>query len=343
MFPPRAALKRAYFRAMAAIGRDGALLRARAREAVVTVLNLHEVTPHPRPFWPPMSPEDFDELLGFAKREFFVTSLRAHAAGERDPRGKPPIVFSFDDGYASFVEHAMPILAKHAVVANQNVIGESVETGAPPWNARLNDFLNWASASLVNELRLPGFSRRLASRSVDEKARFGVALSRFLKTRSRAEREPLWARVEEVMDRSGFTSSTRMMRVDDVRAAAKEHEIGAHAFSHESMSYEPTGFFEEDFTRCEALFRDRLGLPLDTYAFPNGSYRPELIDVLRRRGVQHILLVNERLATGVHGIYTRLTLSPQSAVEARFQALGWKSQGVQREQGDLGDTSPMGA
>lgn len=328
MVPSRSALKQVYFRAMGALGRDGALLDAIRKADATVILNIHEVSPDPRPFWPPLSPDDFDELLSFVTREFHVTSFRARAAGERSKSGKPELILSFDDGYSSFTEHAMPLLHKHRVVANQNIIGESVETGRSPWNTRLNDFLNWASVSLINELRLPGFFERLSSPSADDKTRFGIALSRFLKLRSRAEREPLWRRIEEVMDRNGFVPTTRMMGIAEVVEAAKEHEIGAHSYSHESMAYESTEFFEKDLVECERLFRDRLKLPLDIYAFPNGAYRPELIDVARAHGIEHILLVSEKLATGTGGVFTRLTFSPQSGVEARFQALGWKSQGV---------------
>lgn len=327
LVPPRTTLKRMYFEALHAFGYEQRLFEGlRARRQMV-VLNMHEIAPVDRDFYAPLDPRDFEELLAFIEPRFRVTTLRArHEVDPADPR--PRLILSFDDGYKSFVEYAMPLLARFGFPANQNVIGESLETGLPPWNARLNDFLNAAPSYLINELRLPGFKLRLSSARHDERARFGVALSRFLKLRPRAERAPMWARVQELVDRGGFSDSTRMMTVADVRQAAATHEIGAHSYHHESMAYEPLTYFEEDLGRCERLFKQVLELPLDIYAFPNGSYRDEHVDVLLARGVRHVLIVGEKVASGAGETVPRITMSAQSAIEARFQAVGLRAQGV---------------
>ena len=326
VIPRRSTLKRLYFRILHLLRQDERLLRGLGRQSAVAVLNLHEISPVDKAFGPPLHPVEFEELLVYVTKHFHVTTFHRAATPTDDKR--PRVILSFDDGYQSFVEHAMPLLHAHGVAVNQNVIGESVKTGRPPWNTRLNDFLNAAPRSLINELRLPGFSMRLGSETPDEKAQYGVALSRFLKLRPRGAREPLWNRVEELMDRGGFVSSTRMMSVDDVRFAATEHEIGAHSFSHESMAFESDEYFLEDFARCEAFFRDELGLPLDIYAFPNGVYRQEQVEMLQRRGIRYVLLVEEKLATGLGGVFSRLTLSAQFGLEAKFQAVGYKARGV---------------
>ena len=241
VLPRRSTLKRLYFRLLHLLRQDERLLRRLGRNSAVAVLNLHEISPDDKPFWPPLHPVEFEELLVYVTKHFRPTTFHEAATPTDDLR--PRVILSFDDGYQSFVEHAMPMLRKHGVSVNQNVIGDAVKTGRPPWNTRLNDFFTAAPRSLINELRLPGFSTRLAGDTRDEKAQYSVALSRFLKLRPRAAREPLWARVEELMDRGGFVSTTRMMSVDDVRLAAKEHEIGAHSYSHESMAFESDEYF----------------------------------------------------------------------------------------------------
>ena len=326
VLPRRSTLKRFYFGLMRLLRQDDRLLRGLGRRHATAVLNLHEISPEDKPFWAPLHPTEFDELLSFLTKHFRVTTFHDAATPTDDLR--PSVILSFDDGYQSFVEYAMPLLHKHHLSANQNVIGDSVVSGRPPWNTRLNDFLNAAPRSVINELRLPGFGLRLSGDSPDEKAQFGVALSRFLKLRPCASREPLWGRVEEVMDRGGFLTTTRMMNLDEVREAAKSHEIGAHSYSHESMAFESDEYFLSDFAKCEVLFRDQLKMPLDTYAFPNGIYRHEQVEMLQARGVRYVLLVEEKLATGLDGVFSRLTLSAQSGLEARFQAVGYKARGV---------------
>lgn len=324
MLLSRAGLKWAYFTGLTAVGRRAGLLRKIKRENLVVVLNLHQVSPRPNPFWSPLQPRLFEDLLLFLKRHFEVTTFRELALTNGS---RPVAILSFDDGYYDFVEHAMPLLHKHGIRANQNIVPSCVESGRPPWNVQLSDFLNGAPRTLINELRLPGFPDRLAGDDNDSKTRYGVALSRFLKTRPRSERQPLWSLVERLMERADW-AMTRMMSVADVREAGASHEIGAHSYSHESMEYESDAFFEEDLDRCFGFFSDRLRMPLTIYAFPNGSYRPAHLETLRRRGIDHILLVDEQFATRPCSVCPRFTIYGDSRVETRFRALGYHPRGV---------------
>ncbi|MBS1792984.1 MAG: polysaccharide deacetylase family protein [Acidobacteria bacterium] len=312
-------LKKGYFVLQKILRRDAGLLRKIRREKLVTVLNLHQVSPHENPFWSPLRPEIFDDLLGFLKDRFEVVLFSELAAA---PGEKPPAVLSFDDGYYNFLEFAAPLLKKHGLRANMNVIPSCVESGAPMWNVRLYDFLNSASRKAIDGIALPGFDHRLANESFAAKVRYGLKISRFLKNRPRLEREELWQRLEELIENAGF-SRTRMMSRDEIREIAGTHEIGVHSYSHESMKFEEDAFFEDDFEKCVDYFKDKLELPLEIYAFPNGSYRPEQVAFLQNRGIRHILLVGEDYAPRGTNVYPRFTLYGASKIEARFQALGF--------------------
>jgi peptidoglycan/xylan/chitin deacetylase (PgdA/CDA1 family) len=313
-------LKTGYYFLQKALRRDAALLEKIRREDLVTVLNLHQVSPHENPFWSPLKPEIFDDLLAFLKENFEIVLF-----GEIDEAksAKPLAVLSFDDGYYNFIEHAAPLLKKHGLRANMNVIPSCVESGVPMWNVRLYDFLNSAPKRRIDEIDLPGFEARLAGEGFADKVRYGLKISRFLKNRPRREREEFWSKLENLIDGSD-APATRMMNRDEVRGlAAAGHEIGVHSFSHESMEFETTEFFEEDFGKCADYFANDLKLPLETYAFPNGSYRDEQIEALRSRGVRHILLVGEDYARKGTGVFPRFTIYGASRLETRFQALGF--------------------
>jgi peptidoglycan/xylan/chitin deacetylase (PgdA/CDA1 family) len=240
-------------------------------------------------------------------------------------RQQASVILSFDDGYYDFVEYVMPLLARYRLPANQNVIVSCVQNGRPPWETRIYDFLASAPRSLVNEVRLSGFEARLEAENPDSKMAYGLALSRFLKYRSRADRESLWGSIEEVMQRADRIKSTRMMSLHDVQDAARWHEIGCHSFGHDSMAFETVSFFEEDLGTCQRFFEERLGHPLLIYAFPNGSYRPEQIEVLRRVDVRHILLVDETFGAQNHDVYPRLTMYGDSLAETSLRALGYRA------------------
>src|SRR3954449_2945290 len=116
----RPVLKRLLLRTAAALQIDSLLRRLRAREGAVLILNLHRVSPDWNPYWPPLHPDLFDQLLAFLRphcRFVNFAALRDEANG-RD--STPLAVLSFDDGYSDFLEYAVPIMESHGVSANLN-------------------------------------------------------------------------------------------------------------------------------------------------------------------------------------------------------------------------------
>jgi peptidoglycan/xylan/chitin deacetylase (PgdA/CDA1 family) len=317
-------LRRAFFAALERLGRDEALAREMRRTGRIAVLNFHRVSPAPHPYANPLDPALFDEVCAFVARRCRVATPSDDLGGIDDPR--PAVVLSFDDGCLDFVEHAAPILAKHRLVANHNVVGACVASGRPMWNLLLYDFLLAAPASLLSELRVPGVDVPPVGGDDADRTRYALRLGRRLKTRPRAERAELWAPFESAMARLGEFPVTPMMRLDDVRgAAAAGHEIGCHSWSHESMGFEDDAFFADDLARCDRLFREELRLPLDVYAFPNGSWRRSQIETLLARGVRRVLLVDEDYARAADATWPRFTMYGASAPELRLRALGWRA------------------
>jgi peptidoglycan/xylan/chitin deacetylase (PgdA/CDA1 family) len=312
-------LKTGYYLLQKFLRKDAARLEKLRRERLVTVLNLHQVSPHENPFWSPLKPEIFDDLLLYLKENFEVVLFGEIEAAKSE---KPLAVLSFDDGYYNFFEHAAPLLKKHGLRVNMNIIPSCVETGEPMWNIKLYDFLNSAPRKLVDEINLPGFEHRIEGESFAAKVRYGLKISRFLKNRPRIEREELWRQIEDLIKNSDFRP-TRMMNREEIREIAGAHEIGVHSFSHESMEFETDAFFRDDLEKCAVYFENKLGLPLEIYAFPNGSYRDAQIDVLRARGIRHILLVGEDYARQGRDVFSRFTIYGSSKIETRFQALGF--------------------
>ncbi len=325
--PLRGLLKRVFYRALRLGGEDARRLRRAGQQGLVTVLCLHRVSPHPNPYYAPLLPAHFDDLLAFLTRSCRVTTFDELEASPPRPDGRPAVVLSFDDGYLDFVQYALPILEKYRVSANQNVIVGCVEGGRPPWTIELADFLQAAPPSLLRELRVPGFAAPPPDGD-DGRARYGARLSHHLKMRPAAERAPLFEPVRRLMDRLGPFALTPMMSLDDVKAIASTHHVGAHSYSHESMGHESDAYFADDLARCQRFFSDQLRLPLRTYAFPNGSFRPSQIDALTQAGVGRVLLVEEKLSRQRGPVYPRVSIAASSRSEARLQAAGFRSAGV---------------
>jgi len=167
---------------------DRFLLRRHARSRSVLVLNFHRVSPQPNPVWPPLRPELFDRLLSYLQLRCEVTSRRGMSA-------------------------------------NQNIVPLCVETGEPPLNVRMYDYLAAAPIALLQRLRIPGFTGKLPGEDDAAKRSYGAALSTFLKQSPPAARDAAWKALMESLAGVEPVSPARMMTLADVRAAARDHEI----------------------------------------------------------------------------------------------------------------------
>ena len=301
--------------AFAAMG-NGPWLSRRLRSVrdagVATILNLHRVANDDGSDYRPLEPSLFDELLAFVKREFAVVTIGELGQSAR----KPKLVLSFDDGYRDFVTTAVPILKKHGLRANQNIIPKCVQTGLPPLNVMAQDFVGQAPRELVKGLSIAGFS-------APRDGRFGQRLSHFLKMRPQVEQDCIANDLMPQFYRWDKFKPTAMMTLDEVKSLG-DHELGAHSFAHSSMEYETDAYLDDDVRRCADYFKDELNVPMTIYAFPNGSCRPGQAEQVLAHGVDHVLLVGERF-DGNARVHNRFTFDGRSPSEVRFKALGGRT------------------
>lgn len=313
----RAVAKEAALRALGSGFAVRRKIRAIGASGAVTILNLHRVAPDDSSAYPPLDPKLFEALLRFLEANFEIVTF----AGLDDvPAGaRPKLILSFDDGYRDFYDHAAPILAAHKVAANHNIIPACVESGRPPLNVAVQDFVGRAPAALVERLEVPGLA---IERPLGDRIALGNRLSSFLKEKPIAEQKALAPFLYEQMARDPGFAPTPMMDLAQVRSLAEVHELGGHSFEHANMALESDDYLHEDVARCRAWFAEKLGQDMTIYAFPNGSHRPGQAEIVRDAGVRHILLVDEDFSRAGAGLHRRFTFDARSPAEVRFRATG---------------------
>lgn len=288
---------------------------------LLTVLNLHRVAADDGSSYKPLDPKLFEELIIFLKKTYTITTFgEMHSLDSLgESSNKSLVIISFDDGYKDFIEVAMPILYRHRVKVNQNLIPECIETGYPPLNVITQDFVGKAPDSLLRRLIIPGFD---ASSDWGNRAKLGFRISNFLKNKSHEEQ----CQLQDLIYRQLFNFSefkyVQMMTVSDVKQCAEFHELGAHSFSHSSMQFESDHYFENDLLRCRAWFHEVLNLPVSIYAFPNGSYRKSQIESALKFGYENVLLVNEGFSSINCKVHNRFSFYADSDRESLYRAVG---------------------
>jgi peptidoglycan/xylan/chitin deacetylase (PgdA/CDA1 family) len=315
----RSWLKRLTFAALGSPPATWWKLKQLASGGQLTILNFHRVAPNDNSSYPPLSPALFDDVVGFCRRHFELLTfgeLSNYRAGQ-----KPPLIISFDDGYQDFLTYSMPILRRHGVRCNHNVIPACVDSGMPPFNVTLQDYVGRAPATNLARLHVPGFG---AVPAHEPRISLGTRLSAFVKNHQVADQKRIAAAVmPQIAELTDF-APTPMMTRSEVQAVAEVHELGAHSFEHATMALESAAYIKRDAAACQAWFTRLLGRPTDIYALPNGSGSAEQIAIIRAAGFRHVLRVEDDYSSLGATDHPRFTMDGQSRAEARFRATGFR-------------------
>lgn len=283
----------------------------------LTILCLHRVADETNNRFEALPPALFDDLLGWLAPRFNIVTFAELAQREKDSR--PPLVLSFDDGYADFYDITAPILRRHGLKANQNIIPGCIESGLPPINVVIQDFLLSAPGKLLSEIAFPGLS---AGFPPADRASLALRVSATLKAKPIAEQRSILAELKPQFERFDNFRTTPMMTRAQVVELAGIHEVGVHSWEHASMSVESAGYLLDDTRRCKQYLAD-LGIagPL-VYAFPNGMLREEQVDAVHAAGFDHVLGVGENFSRPHSALHQRFTIYGHTVAETRFRALG---------------------
>lgn len=280
---------------------------------IVTVLNLHRVSPNTGSAYKAICPLFFDQLIGYLTKEFHICLFSNF---KKTKTNKPKLILSFDDGYKDFIDYAVPILEKHNVRVNQNVIPYCIETGLPPVNVLLQDFIGKAPTELLKKIPI-----EIDTANID-RDKLGIKASFLIKYLPESEFIPCRAELLKFLLNYPEFLCASVMTKKDIMQISSIHEIGAHSFEHLSMGNQNKEYFLNDLKKCKEYFLESLQLECDIYCFPNGSATAEQIAFAKEYGFQNVLLVGDKYSDATSGVFNRFTFDVSSMAEAKYKSFG---------------------
>lgn len=208
-------------------------------------------------------------------------------AVERMQRGSLPsraAAITFDDGYAEWFEHIVPLLSAHGVPATFFITSNQLGKKEPFWHERIAH----AVAARAPGKLPTGFDWgrvEIGSRDADI-ANTIVAVQEKLKYQPLAEREAAIALLEDGIARNeAFRPFTA---ADIIRLRDAGFQIGGHSRNHPILSRCTPAEALDEIGGCKEELEGILRQPVTQFAYPNGrpgcDFRAEHIRLVRQAG-----------------------------------------------------------
>ncbi len=277
------------------------LAASQPQDAVsVSILSLHRISPEKDACWQPIQPKNFEAILQYAAAHYEVLRLSdlATAVEKRQERGggklRPLMVLSFDDGYADFMQYALPLLQKYNLPCNHNFVIDCLEDNACIWTQRFNH--------IFNEL----LRRDTATENFNPKK--GGWYRQYIAIFRQFLQYPAEERMQRIADLERAQRieppKVDMMRWADLKDCLLRYgnllEIGAHTHTHDVLPTLCTqagaqALHKEIFTPKGRL-ESELQIPISIFALPNGQNHEQINTLAKQAGYNFLLEVGDQIA-----------------------------------------------
>ena len=297
----------------------------------VAIVNYHRVLAAPSPYLASEpSIETFTWHMELLARCFNVLPLRdalaAIDAGRVPPRA---VCITFDDGYRSVHDLALPVLRRLGLPATVFVSSGYV-SGLMMWNDRIVEAVETLPAE---ELNLAEFGLGVYSlRSVAERASTLGSLTEESKYLPPQQRSELVDRLETLVGNGG---ASELMLSPEMVANLDRHgiEIGAHTVSHPILTSLDDASAMHEISTSKRDLEAIIGKPVPLFAYPNGKVGTDFdarhVAMVREAGFQAAFTTAVGALTRHHDRYQLPRSRPWDTTPFRFalRLLQWLARG----------------
>jgi peptidoglycan/xylan/chitin deacetylase (PgdA/CDA1 family) len=234
----------------------------------------------------------FEEHLKLYKKYCNVITLDDFY-NQRFSNDKFNVCLTFDDGFANNYQYVLPLLEKYKIPATFFITAISEEDQDILWNDFLGIVGKYGPKTLQykNEAYYKGkYNQYIALKS-------GISLKEKLRAAGYEEKAEMMAQLYPLVpfkinerDKDYWLQMTRE-QIKEL-ATSPYAEIGAHGYYHNDLTQlSPTDAYDE--LERTKLYLERLtGKPVNSIAFPYGSYNKQIIAVAKLAGYDQLLAMD---------------------------------------------------
>lgn len=262
----------------------------------IIVLMYHEVAEDDDDVeaWTVVKKSDFIRQMEYLAKYFNIVSLQDALKQINRPLnnvdGKPSAVITFDDGYAKNYKALLPIVKSMNIPVTIFVATRAVQDGTLYWYDRLINALQGCNPIELNLSHLSLGNYQINYCSGAENWREIESLLSDLKTLSPDIRENA---VEEILKglnskqkENTYTNSPLSMQ--ELRELSKSPliTIGAHSHCHNILTQLSDDEIRKSIKTSKQLLETWIGRPVQYFAYPNGNYNDNVINILKESGFE---------------------------------------------------------
>jgi peptidoglycan/xylan/chitin deacetylase (PgdA/CDA1 family) len=234
----------------------------------------------------------FEEHLRLYKKYCNVVSLNDYYAGNLNP-DKFNICLTFDDGFANNHQYVLPLLEKYKLPATFFITA----IRAAGYDILWNDFLGIVGKYGPQKIDYKGFVYAKVlydkyystanSESLNEKLRTGGFAEK-------AEMMQLLAKLYPFETNKTETDYWLQMTEAQLKelAASPYATIGAHSHYHNDLARININDATEELRFSKHYLENLIGKPVDSFAFPYGSYSEEVVAAAKDSGYNKLLAMD---------------------------------------------------
>jgi len=245
-------------------------------------------------------------------------AVETMASGRMPPRA---VAITFDDGYSSFHDLALPVLMEYELPATVFVTTGHMQEKGSMWNDMILEAVRRMPPTQL-DLREFGLGE-LPLRTAEQRRKAANAMTERCKYMPLAEREAFTA----VLQRHAGVALQQDLMLDDdmLRTLVKNRiEIGGHTVSHPILAS-----IDDDAARREIVDNKRqleaiIGQPLRLFAYPNGKRRADYtaahVQMLEEAGYSAAFNTEPGAATRAYPRFELPRARPWDATPGMFAA-----------------------
>lgn len=249
--------------------------------------------------------KQFARQIAYLARHHHILSLEEFLQKAASGAPFPPyaVVLTFDDGYRNTYRNALPVLQRYNTPATFFVTTSFVSSTHLLWLDQLEFTI---SATQAQQLTLPwpDGTRVWALGSSRARRQALAEIKQHLKRLPEAARQALLVRITQQLGTHQPAADyyCAPLSWDEMSAMAFNGvaRIGSHAVTHVNLDTLEESRVRTELAESRRTLEERLGKPVETFAYPGGGYTTRIQQLLREHGYRCGL-------TTEHGFNTHAT------------------------------------